>query len=68
LGSHLKLPEQSFSRKCLTLRLGLTELESVEIGMTIVCAMKTAIVIVCRVEIGDRMKTVIRVASPQLVD
>jgi hypothetical protein len=59
LASHPKLPEQSFSRKCPALRLGLTELESVEIGTTIVCAMKTVIVIaiVCGVEIGNRMKT-----------
>jgi hypothetical protein len=50
--------------------LGLTELESVEIGMMIVCAMKTVIVIaiVCGVEIGNRMKTAIRVASPKDVD
>jgi hypothetical protein len=70
LGSHLKLPEQSFSRKCPTLRLGLTELESVEIGMTIVCAMKTviAIMIVCGVEIENGTKTVNRVGSPKVVD
>jgi hypothetical protein len=48
--------------------LGLTELESVEIGMTIVCATKTVIVIVRDVEIGNRMKTAIRVPSPKDVD
>jgi len=50
--------------------LGLTELESVEIGMTIVCVMKTAIVIaiVCGVEIGNRMKTETRVVFPKGVD
>ena len=43
------------------------ELESVEIGTTIVCAMKTVIMIAiaCGVEIGNRMKTAIRVASPK---
>ena len=58
MGSHPKLPEQSFSRKCPTLRLGLTELESVAIGMTIVCG----------VEIGNRMKTETRVVLPKGVD
>jgi hypothetical protein len=48
--------------------LGLTELESVEIGMTIVCAMKIVIAIVCGVEIGNRMKTETRVVLPKGVD
>jgi hypothetical protein len=48
--------------------LGLTELESVTIGMTIICAMKTVIVIVCGVEIENGTKTVTRVASPKGVD
>jgi hypothetical protein len=50
--------------------LGLTELESGEIGVTIVCAMKTALVIaiVCGVDIGNRTKTVIRAGSPKGVD
>ena len=70
MGSHPKLREQSFSRKCPTYRLGPTELESVEIGKTIVCVMKTAIVIaiVCGVEIGNRMKTETRVVFPKGVD
>ena len=58
MGSHPKLREQSFSRKCPTYRLGPTELESVEIGKTIVCG----------VEIGNRMKTETRVVFPQGVD
>jgi hypothetical protein len=48
--------------------LGLTELESVEIGMTIVCAMKTVIVIMRDVEIENGTKTVNRVGSPKVVD
>jgi len=68
LGSHLKLPEQSFLHKCPALKLGLTEFESGEIGTTIKCAMKTVIANVCDVEIENGTKTVTRVASPKVVD